>query len=563
MSFDPADIEKVKEANDIVEVIGQSLALKKRGKSHTALCPFHKESSPSFTVSASRQTYHCFGCGVHGDVITWLTEQQGMSFVDAVQSLAKRASITLKEVGRDAHQQQQHDDVYRMNLRAAEEYSQNLKADSGKAALQYLLNKRGISQESIDKFMLGWSTNRLTIIDREAQISAGLLTHKEDEDDVRPFFFNRVMFPIRNRKGHVMGFGGRTMGDGLPKYLNTGETRLFDKSQALYGIHEANASIRKSDHILVVEGYLDTVMLHQHGITNTVAACGTAITEQHIQAILSMAKKCTFAMDGDKAGKMAARRAIEKLLPLIEDHHQVEFMIFPQGEDPDSFIKQHGKEGFDALLKTCRPLSSVILRWFTPTSNSTLEDKVRMSLDAQTLLNQISKAKRLRALLRSSIEEALGLSLDLPKETGQESQTKAPGTPIKSEGAKPAKRVAQRPSTPSPGPQITQQVVAPTLKMLLAFPGTASLLPEALSSMPLISAALQAIEHARPAGDLNAVVSHTQYDATLHQVIKDVIQGAQDRRALSSSEESARQDAITVFESAANRLARIKLLVGE
>lgn len=356
---------------DVVDVVGRYVQLRKGGANLLGLCPFHNEKSPSFTVSPTKQFYHCFGCGAHGSAISFLIEHTGASFPEAVRSLAASAGMTVPEEVRSPRQtaqaRQRKEEVSRHQqiLDAAQaHYVRELKASP--PAIRYL-KQRGLSGEIAARFGLGWSGgNRRGLATVFPQYEDPLLVESGlviEADDGRRYdrFRERVMFPIRNTRGHIIGFGGRIIGKGEPKYLNSPETPLFSKGHELYGLWEARAAIRSEGCVLVVEGYMDVVGLAQQGVGNAVATLGTATTPNHVQKLLRTSDKIVFSFDGDKAGRRAAWRALQTCLPLLRDDASIRFLFLPAEHDPDSYVREYGAEAFRAALAEAVPLSRFML----------------------------------------------------------------------------------------------------------------------------------------------------------------------------------------------------------
>ncbi len=354
---------------DIVEVIDRQVPLKKAGANYSACCPFHKEKSPSFTVSPTKQFYHCFGCGAHGSAIKFLMEYSGKSFPDAVEELAQNVGLT---VPRDETKKADPmaGPLFDAMVTAANFYKSKLK--SAPIAVDYF-KKRGVSGEIAKRYHLGWATSDWQglseafddYVDNELLVTGGLV---KLGDGGRRYdtFRDRVMFPILNQQGAVIGFGGRILGskdDGQgPKYLNSPETPIFSKGRELYGLFQAQAAIRKVNRVLVVEGYMDVIALAQFDVEYVVATLGTATTEAHTQRLLRLADEVVFSFDGDAAGQRAAWRALENALPALRDGKQVRFLFLPQEHDPDSYIREHGREAFEQFIDSALPLSQYWLR---------------------------------------------------------------------------------------------------------------------------------------------------------------------------------------------------------
>ena len=356
---------------DVVDVVGRYVQLRKGGANLLGLCPFHNEKSPSFTVSPTKQFYHCFGCGAHGSAITFLIEHTGASFPEAVRSLAANAGMTVPEEPRSPRQRAadkvRKDEVSRQQQildMAQAHYVRELKGSKG--AIHYL-KQRGLSGETAARFGLGWSgTDRrglsavFTQYDDPLLVESGLVIEAEDGRRYDRFR-ERIMFPIRNQRGNLIGFGGRIIGKGEPKYLNSPETSLFSKGHELYGLWEGRAGIRSEGYVLVVEGYMDVVGLAQHGLANAVATLGTSTTPSHIQKLLRASNKIVFSFDGDKAGRRAAWRALNTCLPLVRDDVSMRFLFLPADHDPDSYIREYGTEAFKATAAEAIPLSRFML----------------------------------------------------------------------------------------------------------------------------------------------------------------------------------------------------------
>jgi DNA primase len=367
---------------DIIEVVGRYVPLKKAGIHHKGLCPFHNEKSPSFTVSPTRQTYHCFGCGVHGDVLRFLMEHTGLGFMDAVKDLAQQAGLVVPEAPRSAidlaqdHQRkQERQSLTEILFKAAHHYGQQLQAHA--PAEQYL-QQRGLSAEMIERFGLGYAppgwrflANVFTTYDDPLLEQSGLVLAPESTLEISPSsptklkrydrFRDRIMFPIRSVKGEVIGFGGRVLRQGEPKYLNSPETPVFSKGHELYGLFEGKHAIRQKGYVLVVEGYMDVVALAQTGFGNVAATLGTACTAEHLQKLFRFADSVVFAFDGDAAGLRAADRALTAALPYVNDQRSVRFLFLPSEHDPDSYVRQNGAVAFEEVVSQALPLSQQML----------------------------------------------------------------------------------------------------------------------------------------------------------------------------------------------------------
>ena len=386
---------------DIVDVVGRYVQLKKGGANFQGLCPFHSEKSPSFTVSPTKQFYHCFGCGAHGTAIGFLIEYSGMGFVDAVKDLAQNVGMVVPEQddkippAQRAAQQQQSMALSDAMSKANEFYRAQLR--QAPQAIGYLKG-RGLTGEIAARFALGYSPSgwdglKAVFPDYESPVlvEAGLIIQNVDEDGKRTKrydrFRERVMFPIRNTKGQVIAFGGRIMDQGEPKYLNSPETPLFSKGSELYGLFEARQAIRDAGYVLVTEGYMDVVALAQMGFPQAVATLGTACTTTHVQKLLRQTDNVIFSFDGDKAGRRAARRALEACLPHVSDDKTIKFLFLPAEHDPDSYIREYGAPAFEQQVQEAMPLSQFLLREAAGEHDLTSpEGRARVQFDAKPLL---------------------------------------------------------------------------------------------------------------------------------------------------------------------------------
>jgi DNA primase len=411
---------------DVADVVGRYVQLKKGGINLLGLCPFHNEKSPSFTVSPTKQFYHCFGCGAHGSAITFLMEHTGASFPEAVRTLAGAIGMTVPEENRSPGQQA-------ATARRREEVSQHTKAlDAAQkhylaqlrdspAAIRYL-KQRGLTGIIAKEFGLGWaSADRQALskvfprYDDPILVESGLVIESEDGRRYDRFR-ERVMFPIRNVKGEIVGFGGRIIGKGEPKYLNSPETPVFSKGNELYGLFEARAAIRSEGAVIVVEGYMDVVGLAQLGVRNAVATLGTATTPTHIQKLLRASDKIIFSFDGDSAGRRAAWRALQACLPLLRDDISIRFLFLPTEHDPDSYIREFGEEAFRACLKESDALSTFFLNELA-SRHSVKEVEGRSALvhEARPLLAQVP-AITLKIQLQNELARLVQLT---PEELAQ------------------------------------------------------------------------------------------------------------------------------------------------
>jgi len=385
---------------DIVEVVGRQVELKKAGINHKGLCPFHGEKTPSFIVSPSRQTYHCFGCGAHGDAIRFLTETSGIGFMDAVRDLAQQAGLTVpqsrstpEDQARSAAEREQRLALSDILARAEAHYRQALKASP--RAIDYL-KARGLTGAIAARFGLGYAPDGwrglasvFARYDDPQLAEAGLVIVQGDEgEEQRRYdrFRDRIMFPIRSVRGEVIGFGGRVLDQGEPKYLNSPETPVFHKGQELYGLFEARQALRQKGYALVVEGYMDVVALAQHGFANAVATLGTACTAEHVSKLFRFTESVVFSFDGDAAGRRAAARALEAALPHASDTRSVRFLFLPSEHDPDSYVRELGEQAFNEAVETAVPLSIQLVAHASEGCDlATAEGRSRMLSQARPL----------------------------------------------------------------------------------------------------------------------------------------------------------------------------------
>ncbi|WP_016853717.1 DNA primase [Halomonas smyrnensis] len=357
---------------DVVEVVGERVKLKKAGRNHSGLCPFHQEKSPSFTVSADKQFYHCFGCGAHGNALRFLMEYDNLRFPEAVEHLAARLGLEVPREGADdpraqARERKRKEGVNLLEL-SASFFRERLKMPEGQGAREYI-ERRGLSPEVVRDFGIGYAPGGWESLKRHlgeqgvaepVQIEYGLLVHREDSGRTYDRFRDRVMFPIRDIRGRTIAFGGRVLGDAKPKYLNSPETPVFHKGRELYGLYEARQANPRLERLVIVEGYMDVVALAQFGIRNAVATLGTATTEDHLGRLFRMVDEVVFCFDGDRAGRQAASRALETVLPQMIDGRQARFLFLPDGEDPDTLVRREGAEAFKDRVTCASPLSEFL-----------------------------------------------------------------------------------------------------------------------------------------------------------------------------------------------------------
>lgn len=373
MAFPPRFLDELRERVSLAEIIGRRVKLIRRGREFVGLCPFHNEKTPSFNVVEDKGFFHCFGCGAHGDAIGFLMQTESLSFREAVDQLARRAGleVPIETVG-ERERQQRAATLYDVCDAACVFFQQQLRTPAGKKGIEYLL-RRGLDEAAITKYRLGWAPDardslKRALISRfseELLVSAGLL-RKADRGESYDFFRGRVIFPIPNRQGKIIGFGARTLGDEQPKYLNSPDTPIFDKGHNLYGLYWAREADKSNSPAIVVEGYMDAISLQVAGFSRAVAPLGTALTEFQLFELWKMSPEPIVCFDGDAAGQRAATRALDMALPRLKSETTLNFVILPEKEDPDSFVRSKGQAAFDALLKSSFSISEYI--WLIATA---------------------------------------------------------------------------------------------------------------------------------------------------------------------------------------------------
>ncbi len=418
-------IDEILSRIDIVDVIDTRIKLKKKAKNYSACCPFHNEKTPSFSVSQEKQFYHCFGCGVSGNAITFLMEYERLEFVECIEDLAGSLGLDVPRENTQgtytSHQinHQQKRNHYEVMENIADFYRQQLTQNTANNARQYL-NNRGLSQAIIDKFSIGYVADEWDQIrkrfgkdnaSQEELVTIGMLI-ENDQGRRYDRFRGRVMFPIRDKRGRVIGFGGRVLDDSTPKYLNSPETPIFQKGRELYGFYEVLKSHREPEKILIVEGYMDVVALAQFGVDYAVASLGTATTGDHMQHLFRQTSTIICCYDGDRAGREAAWRAMEQSLPYLNDGRQVKFMFLPDGEDPDTVVRAEGKEGFEHRLSQAMPLSDFLFSTLmSQVDTSSKDGKAKLTTLAVPLIDKVPGGT-LRLYLRNILGDKLGILED-------------------------------------------------------------------------------------------------------------------------------------------------------
>jgi DNA primase len=488
---------------DIVDVVERYLPLRKAGANFSACCPFHSEKTPSFTVSPTKQFYHCFGCGAHGSAIGFVMQYSGLGFVEAVEDLAANIGLTVpREQGvRHLQASEQKAPLTDVMARAAKYYREQLKASA--KAVEYL-KQRGLSGDIAARFGIGYAPDGWQNLDQvfpdyinPALLECGLVV--ENEQGRRyDRFRDRVMFPILDQRGNVIAFGGRVIGSGEPKYLNSPETPLFEKGRELFGLPQARKAIHDADTVIVVEGYMDVVGLAQLGVENVVASLGTATTSMHVQKLLKLANRVVFCFDRDEAGDKAAWRAMEASLEQLVDHKTVEILQMPGDQDPDEYIREHGREAFLGFAKSATKLSEFMLRELSKrTRPFTAEGRAQLVHEAKPLLQRISAP-----VLRVQMTKAIA---NLAQLTQAEMEAQCGLRPLARRTAT-YSRSQQRPAA--------QHTEHKLLEIVLVRPEWAARLP--LELIPrdrpegaLLHALARAIEHGElPATGFNVLLEH-------------------------------------------------------
>lgn len=413
-----AFIDELVARADIAEIIGARIEIKRAGREYKALCPFHGEKTPSFTISPSKGFYHCFGCSAHGTALGFIMEYENLSFVEAVENLADLVGLEVPRESTQAPTRERHAAVYSVLAEADQIFRARLKTHE--PAKEYL-KARAIEGTTAAKFGMGFATDSWDALiselggngaDGTEILKVAGLVIENDSGRRYDRFRNRLMFPIRDHRGRVIGFGGRVLGDGEPKYLNSPETPVFHKGQALYGLYEARQSRADLSRMVVVEGYLDVASLAQHGIPYAVATLGTATTKDHILRLTRLATRVVFCFDGDRAGRKAAWRALETALPHTGGNAEFSFLFLPDGEDPDSIVRREGAAAFEARLDAAQPLSDFFVEGLaTQVDSQSADGRARLATLARPMLQRVPDGV-FKALVLETLAQAVGLSAD-------------------------------------------------------------------------------------------------------------------------------------------------------
>ncbi|TWD39587.1 DNA primase [Vibrio crassostreae] len=505
---------------DIVDIVDARVKLKKKGKNYGACCPFHNEKTPSFSVSQEKQFYHCFGCGVHGNAIDFIMEFERLDFVEAIEELASFLGLDVPREQRSGEistapraNSEQKRNLYDLMGGISNFYRSQLKISANKPAIDYLKN-RGLSGEIVQKFGIGYVADEWDLVrknfgqQKEAQdmlVTGGMLI-ENDKGNRYDRFRGRVMFPIRDRRGRVIGFGGRVLEDGTPKYLNSPETPIFHKGKELYGLYEVLQAYREPPQILVVEGYMDVVALAQYGVDYSVASLGTSTTGDHVQMLFRQTSTVVCCYDGDRAGKEAAWRALENALEYLKTGNTLKFLFLPDGEDPDSYIREHGKTAFEQLVQNATPLSTYLfdnLIEIHKLNLGTTEGKSALRAHASALINKIPD---------SYFQELLEKLLD--ERTGFDNQLRRA-------------RVHTQNPTPQPHKELKRTPMREVIALLIQNPSYADMVPDLSSvkglQLPGLSLFVEVLDkcHAHPhinTGQLLEHWRHNKHEALLSRL---------------------------------------------
>ena len=482
---------------DIVELIGSRVPLKKAGREYKARCPFHDEKSPSFWVSPDKQFFHCFGCGAHGTALGFLIDYDRLSFPEAVEELAARAGVEVpREAGPPGQERDTGEALYALNARVATHFAAALAAD---ARARAYVGKRGLDAQSVERFGLGYASpswNEVlrrfgtTEAARRELAELGLVIEREGgqmRDGERHYdrFRDRLMFPIRDARGRTIGFGGRVIGEGEPKYLNSPETPLFHKGRELYGLYEVRQSRAKLTRLLVVEGYIDVVRLHQAGVRYAVATLGTATTPEHLKRVFRIVNEVVFAFDGDRAGRAAAWRALGNALPEVREGREIRFLFLPEGHDPDTLVAAEGAAAFEQRIGDALPLSEYLVRELAAQADLAHADgRAHFAELARPLIARVAPGVY-RELLIARIAEAIGLPAarlaQLWASGGAAAERGGAGTAaVGAAAASPAGRRRPAATRARQGSAGRRGLVGQTVQALLHYPAAAATLDAAL-----------------------------------------------------------------------------------
>ncbi len=521
MAFPPEFLDELRLRMPPSVVVGKRVKLVKRGREHSGLCPFHNEKTPSFTVSDDKGFYHCFGCAAHGDVISFVMESEGLSFPEAIERLAAEAGLAVPQ----SSPQDKAQEARRASLREVLEsvtlwFQEQLDSSAGEEARRYLAG-RGLERETIARFRLGFAPDRRGAlrqalqprgIDDDQLIEAGLLKAPEDGGHLRDYFFNRIIFPITDRKGAVIAFGGRAMGDSKAKYLNSPETTLFHKGRVLYNLAGARQAARDSGELVIAEGYMDVIALAQAGFPAAVAPLGTAVTEEQLAELWRLAQEPIFCLDGDSAGQRAAFRAAERALPELAPGRSLRFALLPQGEDPDSLLQRQGAGALRALLDAAKPFADILwLREYQAQRVSTPEGQAQLAAGLKAAVEQMRHAELREAYLERLAQlfrAAFGYSPWRGKGWGGPRQPRRGRTPRDRTGrAAPVARLGAR----QPPDLLPRRRIQVLLACLINHPDLLLESAESLADLDFVASELHSFFRAL----IDAAAQHTNQGADL------------------------------------------------
>ena len=507
MSIKPEFLDEIRDRVALSSVVGRRVRLVRKGREYGGLCPFHNEKTPSFTVSDDKGFFHCFGCGAHGDVIGFVMKSEGLAFREAVERLAAEAGIAMPvERPEEREREQRSQSLGEVVEAATKFYEQQLHQPGGRAALDYLKG-RGLDDQTIARFRLGYAPAtsgalRAALvklqIPEEKMVAAGLLKKPDDGREAFDYLRDRVVFPIFDRRGRVIAFGGRTMGDGTPKYLNSPETDLFHKGRSLYGLHLAREAAHKSGEVVVVEGYMDVIAMAQAGLAHAVAPLGTALTEDQIQELWKLAPEPVLCFDGDAAGQRAATRAADRALPLLKPGRSVRFVQLPAGDDPDSLVRKKGGAALREVLAGAQPLIRQL--WEIELAAKPVDTPERRADFHDRLRQRLAKIAdtAIRDFYRQGFEEAKRQTFQQPERSrpwiardGGGGRGFRPGPPIVQ--APPGSRAAMA------GRDVDQALRQGQAKMLATLVNHPELIPELAESLSFVTFVEPAYERLKAA----------------------------------------------------------------
>lgn len=536
-----AFIDDLLERVDIVEVIDRRVQLRKTGRNYSALCPFHDEKTPSFSVNPDKQFYYCFGCGAGGNAIGFLMDYERVDFPQAVETLATLAGVEVPRENQGeapAARQQQQRDLYTVLAAAAKYFQEQLRHHPQAGRAVDYLKKRGVSGTIARDFGIGYAPpgwdNLLKALgsdarDRQLLLDGGLLVAKEEDGKCYDRFRDRIMFPILDSRGRVIAFGGRVLTDEKPKYLNSPETAVFHKGRELYGLYQARRAQRQLSRLIVVEGYMDVVSLAQFGIPYAVATLGTSTSTEHLQKVFRHCPEVVFCFDGDQAGRAAARRALEAALPVMEDGRQARFLFLPEGEDPDSLVRAQGTAAFERLLGTAQPLADYLFNAAAEgLDTQSLEGRARLSKLAAPLIGKLPSGV-FQELMLDALAERTGLSSQRLDALLHPAPAQAPAASAPSAAGTEARPLQRRPLPPRAEIQRSPTLYATGL--LLLHPRLAQKAPSAQElthlegEIAVFLRELLELLYKRPESNTNILLGHwyeepwrRHVEAAFHQV---------------------------------------------